>query len=270
MENDFKTLRYSAKRFMKFYDDHNTSSYVNTNCGEEVKELLRQADMLLGNTFIFTDRWDMEPCASPYTISLDSWTESPNGDPEWVFMLNRHDFLQKLWQAYLLTGNKSYVLKLKMLMLDWIEKNPITISGTAATRTIDTGIRCMNWCTLLLPMLALDVLTDEDALKIIDSLREQFLNMKDRYIRKYSLSNWGVLQTTAICVGYLWFSDYLPEGLEEWAWEELRNQLELHRIFHTRTVFLAEKLCSKNTRTRHSTENAEIKNYHKLINDGNT
>lgn len=220
-------LRRRAKRFTRYFDPAGTARYVRSHCGAEAAEVLRQAELLLGQTFVFTDRWDMEPCAVPYTIDLKSWVQSPNGDPEWVFMLNRHDFLHKLWQAYVLTGEKTYAARLRHLILDWIERNPITRNGTDATRTIDTGIRCMNWITLLPHLLAEDILSDGDAELVIDALREQFVNMRSRYIGKYALSNWGVLQTTAICAGYAWYPEFLPDGLDKWAWAELKLQLSL-------------------------------------------
>ena len=222
-----KDLKACAMQLSSCYDYPFTSEYIRTHCSDEVEEVLRQADMLLNNTFIYTDRWDMEPCDTPYTICLDTWTESPNGDPEWVFMLNRHDFLNKLWQAYVLTGNRAYTDKLRFFILDWIEKNPLTLEGTDATRTIDTGIRCMNWSNLLLHLLAENCLSNADAELIIHSIADQYTNMKSRYIGKYALSNWGVLQTTAICAGSVWLSDYIPQEITEWAWEELKLQLSL-------------------------------------------
>lgn len=222
-----KALKTYAQLFSRCYDHQFTSEYIKKHCAEEAKEVICQADMLLGNTFVFTDRWDMEPCPTPYRCSLETWVESPNGDPEWVFMLNRHDFLNKLWQAYALTGDRAYTDKLRFFILDWIEKNPITLEGTDATRTIDTGIRCMNWSTLLLHLLPEDILSDADAELIINSLMEQYLNMRSRYIGKYALSNWGVLQTTAICAGAIWLSGFLPEHIISWAWDELRLQLSL-------------------------------------------
>lgn len=222
-----KDLRIYAKLLKSCYDPAFTSRYVLEHCKEEADEVIRQADLLLNNTFVYMDRWDMEPCSTPYTISLDNWLESPNGDPEWIFMLNRHDFLNKLWQAYVLTGNRAYTDKLRFFILDWIEKNQITEQGTDATRTIDTGIRCMNWSTLLLHLLADDILSDADAKLIINSIKEQYINMHNRYIGKYALSNWGVLQTTAICAGYIWLSDFLPRDIGRWAWDELKLQLSL-------------------------------------------
>lgn len=220
-------LRLRAKAFRDYFGNVRVSEYIHEHCPEEAAEVIRQADLLLRNTFIFTDRWDMEPCSVPYTVSLEDWVTSPNGDPEWVFMLNRHDFLHKLWQAWVLTGQERYITKLRSFLLDWIEKNPITEQGTDATRTIDTGIRCMNWSILLMQLLGEGLLGDQDAKIVLNSLSEQCRNMRSRYIGKYALSNWGVLQTTAICTAHLWFPEFIPEDAALWAWEELQLQLSL-------------------------------------------
>ena len=220
-------LKAAAMKYREDYNKAKTVEYIKKYCNEEADELIRQADMLLEQVFIFQDKWDMEPCNIPYKMTLDTWAESPNGDEEWVFMLNRHDFLPKLWYAWMLTGEEKYVKKLRWYFFDWMDKNPITEKGTDATRTIDTGIRCMNWVGLLLPMYAEGFWDEEEILKLLSSMGEQFLNLKKRYLPKYSLSNWGVLQTTAMCAAYAWYRDFLPEGIEKWAWEELSEQLDL-------------------------------------------
>ena len=220
-------LKTAAENYMKYYDEKRVAEYVHEHCKEEKEELLRQADLLLNQTFVFKDKWDMEPCNIPYTILFENWIESPNGDEEWVFMLNRHDFLPKLWYAWILTGDTRYTDKLCWYLFDWIESNPITAEGTDATRTIDTGIRCMNWCSLILPMYAHGIIDDDQTLRLLKSMGEQFENLAQRYIDKYSLSNWGVLQTTAMCASYIWYRDFLPEDIEYWAWEELARQLDL-------------------------------------------
>lgn len=220
-------LRNRAKAYCQYFGIKNASEYIHDHCPEEAAEVIRQADLLLKNTFIYTNRWDMEPCSVPYTISLEDWVTSPNGDPEWIFMLNRHDFLHKLWQAYVLTGHLRYVEKLRLFLLDWIDKNPITEHGTDATRTIDTGIRCMNWSVLLLHLVGQELIGDHDARIILQSLAEQCTNMRLRYIGKYDLSNWGVLQTTAICTARLWYPEYVSPQIADWAWETLQTQLSL-------------------------------------------
>lgn len=220
-------LKRTAVKYWESYSKTKTVEYIKKYCKEEAEGLIRQADLLLEQTFIFQDKWDMEPCSIPYKMTLDTWLESPNGDEEWIFMLNRHDFFSKLWYAWMLNGEKAYIDKLRWYFFDWISKNPITETGTYATRTIDTGIRCMNWVELLLAMYAEGFLEDEEILRLLSSMGEQFLNLKKRYIPKYSLSNWGVLQTTAMCAAYVWYGDFLPEGVEQWAWEELAEQLDL-------------------------------------------
>lgn len=227
MDHMIGVVRQAARRFYAQYDPAATAAYVRANCRSEAEHLLHQAEDLMQNTFVFTDRWDMEPCAVPYTVPAGQWTHSPNGDPEWVFMLNRHDYLPKLWQAAVLTGEVRYRRKLIDSVMDWIASNPLTREGTPSTRTIDTGIRCMNWIQLLPFLLAEDALTDQEARTMIDSLSAQFANLRERYILKYTLSNWGVLQTTAFCAGYAWMGQLLPPGLEAWAWQELQTQLRL-------------------------------------------
>lgn len=227
MDHMIGAVRQAARRFYAQYDPAATAAYVRANCRSEAEHLLHQAEDLMQNTFVFTDRWDMEPCAVPYTVPAGQWTHSPNGDPEWVFMLNRHDYLPKLWQAAVLTGEVRYRRKLIDSVMDWIASNPLTREGTPSTRTIDTGIRCMNWIQLLPFLLAEDALTDQEARTMIDSLSAQFANLRERYILKYTLSNWGVLQTTAFCAGYAWMRQLLPPGLEAWAWQELQTQLRL-------------------------------------------
>lgn len=227
MDHMIGAVRQATRRFYAQYDPAATAAYVRANCRSEAEHLLHQAEDLMQNTFVFTDRWDMEPCAVPYTVPAGQWTHSPNGDPEWVFMLNRHDYLPKLWQAAVLTGEVRYRRKLIDSVMDWIASNPLTREGTPSTRTIDTGIRCMNWIQLLPFLLAEDALTDQEARTMIDSLSAQFANLRERYILKYTLSNWGVLQTTAFCAGYAWMGQLLPPGLEAWAWQELQTQLRL-------------------------------------------
>ena len=210
------------------YDKKAVAAHMKTCCEAEVELLLRDAGRLMEQTFAFTETWDMEPCATPYTLEPMTWDRTPNGDPEWVYMLNRHDYLNRLLQAWLVTGGRQYADKVVWYILDWIHQNPVGSEGGETIRTIDTGIRCMNWISLLLRMQGWGLMKEETAEEILLSVGRQFAYLKDSYIEKYTLSNWGVLQTTAICYGYLWYGDSLPQdGLEVWAWEELERQLRL-------------------------------------------
>ena len=221
-------VRQRAEAYEAWYEKEHVCAHIAGNCREEAEKILAQADRLMAHTFSFEDRWDMEPCREPFTLKEMIWDRSPNGDPEWIFMLNRHEYMNKLLIAGWLTGDKAYVEKLKWFLFHWIQANPILPEGTVTTRTIDTGIRCMSWQYLLLHLLGEGLMEEREAAGILESMKEQFASLRKRYIGKYTLSNWGVLQTASICNGYLWFHEYLPsDGTEDWAWQELERQIGL-------------------------------------------
>lgn len=228
LKNNYSSFFEQGKRFSKRYGSLFVSCYIKENCQREVKELIAQAEDLKIHKFRFTDKWDMEPCSEAYILEDMIWDISPNGDPEWVYMLNRHDYLYKLYLSYCVTGDKAYVDTLKWYLLHWVKNNEILPQGSETTRTIDTGIRCMNWQFLMLHLAGEELLTEAEAEVLLHSLYLQYESMRERYIGKYTLSNWGILQTTAICMGYLLFEEYLPQnGMKEWSWKELERQLEL-------------------------------------------
>ena len=221
-------VRQRAEAYEAWYEKERVCAHIAGNCREEAEKILAQADRLMAHTFSFEDRWDMEPCSEPFTLKEMIWDRSPNGDPEWIFMLNRHEYMNKLLIAGWLTGEMAYVEKLKWFLFHWIQANPILPEGTVTTRTIDTGIRCMSWQYLLLHLLGEGLMEEREAAGILESMKEQFASLRKRYIGKYTLSNWGVLQTASICNGYLWFHEYLPsDGTEDWAWQELERQIGL-------------------------------------------
>ena len=223
-----ENLRRFAKEYMRRYDEVYVTKYMEINCQEEIAAVLKQAALLLEKVFVFEDKWDMEPCSVPYGLDPMVWDYSPNGDPEWIYMLNRHEYLYKLLLAYNFTNNIIYVEKLKWFLNHWIRTNSIVSEGTKTTRTIDTGIRCMQWQFLLIHMIGRGLIDQEEAETVLDSMSQQFDYMRNSYMDKYLLSNWGVLQTAAICQGYLWFKEYLPDnGMEQWALKELEHQTEL-------------------------------------------
>lgn len=228
MSSIWKKVEERAREYVAFLDMDFVTNYIRKNCREEADILMERAEELLGQRFLFADKWDMEPCGDLIFLEKMEWQKSPNGDPEWVYMLNRHDYLHKLMAAWYLTGEKAYADKLKWYLFHWIDHNPILPEGSESTRTIDTGIRCMNWQYLILHLAGNGLLEQSEGEELLWSMREQLVSLKKRYIGKYTLSNWGVLQVTAICQGYLLFGEYLPrDGLKQWAWEELKRQAEL-------------------------------------------
>lgn len=237
------TFRTLSQEFRSWFQPESVVRHLCRHRSKELSSACSQADELLLQTFTFQDPWDMEPCSHPYALVPMQWDQSPNGDPEWVYMLNRHDYLYKLLLAYEASSNPRYILKLKWYLLHWIEQNPVSpkdVTTTETTRTIDTGIRCMNWLFLLLHMASLSLpdksllLSDAELTLLLESLANQLFSLRERDIPKYALSNWGVLQTTAICACCPFLAkiaghaeDTSFQELGAWAEKQLKLQLEL-------------------------------------------
>jgi len=81
---------------------------------------LREAADCLGNVFVFHG----EPHGVGEAID---WDRNPGTD-HWVHDLNRFAYLDILVRATLATGDEKYARKGAALVLDWVEKNPVTRS----------------------------------------------------------------------------------------------------------------------------------------------
>ncbi len=71
-------------------------------------EQKKLADQLLVHRVAFTNDWDMEKCTEYFDIPTD-WSTTPNKDGEWIYSLNRMEFLPALWMAYWQTRDMEYV-----------------------------------------------------------------------------------------------------------------------------------------------------------------
>lgn len=194
---------------------------------DAAKEIIAHADELMHQTFTFNKTWDMERCLTPYTLPVIDWNDHQNDDPEWCFMLNRMDYLDHLLLASLLTGEIRYTDKAKEYILNWIAAHP-TIVSEPSTRTLDTGIRVMNWMEALPYLSMLHVLNEDELTRITDSMLAQMQYLKENYLPKYKTSNWGSIQTCAI-VSVLPFlrADFLSDPLYQWALDEMTLQFSI-------------------------------------------
>ncbi len=194
---------------------------------DAAKEIIAHADELMHQTFTFNKTWDMERCLTPYTLPVIDWNDHQNDDPEWCFMLNRMDYLDHLLLASLLTGEIRYTDKAKEYILNWITAHP-TIVSEPSTRTLDTGIRVMNWMEALPYLSMLHVLNEDELTRITDSMLAQMQYLKENYLPKYKTSNWGSIQTCAI-VSVLPFlrADFLSDPLYQWALDEMTLQFSI-------------------------------------------
>lgn len=165
------------------------------------KELLLQtADMICDNTFIFNHKWDMEACNVPVKFDGEiQWNKIPFGDEEWAFMLNRHKYWTFLGKAYLLTKDEKYLTTFIRQMNSWIDSveldNP---EFKDCARTIEMGLRCINWIKTMELFEREYKFDDEFKEKVYNSLKEQCDILLEIYDDFRTLSNWGVLQNCGL------------------------------------------------------------------------
>lgn len=192
---------------------------------DEKAHILKKADELLNQTFVFNKTWDMERCLIPFHFDKMDWNAQRNDDEEWCFMLARMDYLNYLLLASLITDDKIYAEKAKFYILDFIKTHE-EITFSPSTRTLDTGIRVMNIFEALPYLLYLNELNENEYNIIKQSLIKQMSYLKANYLTKYKTSNWGSIQTCSI-VSVLPFIAPEQKELYIWALDELELQFSI-------------------------------------------
>ena len=220
-------MKEERRQFFERVDGDQCRDYILSHCSKDYEKVKRSLERLMDNRFMFDSPWDMEPCSKIYQIQPMVWNQVFEDDPEWVYMLNRQEYLLQFMIGYLVEGDKGYIQKCKFFLFDWIEQVREFSPQSLMTRTLDTGIRSFTWLKLLLLFSKFDLLEEEELEKILVSLEKQIDFMKSHYRAKYTLSNWGILQTIPMLAIYHFFSDKMDlEEVYLFASEELKQQIE--------------------------------------------
>ncbi len=180
-----------------------------------MKTIINRADQALLGNFIFDRTWDMERDKRIVENLPIDWQMIPFDDEEWTYVLNRMDFLIDIAVAYRETQNVKYKKAIIDFINLWIEDN---IKNIEVHRTIDTGIRILNWIE------ALDFIGECYTDKMIWALNIQVKMLYERYRLKDDLSNWGLFQTIGVLANKNYLDDY--KQIEFWN-EKLKLQLEM-------------------------------------------
>lgn len=227
---DLSNIKLRIRTYMnENYSTDFTIKYIEKNCIKEIDEKLKVANLLLDNIFLFDDTWDMEACRVPYANKNLQWDYCPNGDEEWTFMLARHEYLEGLLIAYYIKNDEKYINKIKEIIHNWIDNNDLDSEFNKDTkRAIDTGIRCSSWLNMIIHLVNISKIDDKELFKFINSISEQLNYLKKIYLEKYTLSNWGVLQTVSIINNIRWFKELINDSeLLDWACDEFEKQCNI-------------------------------------------
>lgn len=221
---DLDNLKASIKNRLTHLEPDSYSELIPT---KEKSKYIYEANLLLNNDFKFDRRWDMERCNKIYHLNTIDFEKINNDDPEWNFMFNRMDWLDYLCLAGIITKEDKYFEKIKEYIFTWIDQHP-SIKSQNSTRTLDTGIRLINWLNCIIYLSWFNALSDFELETIAKSMEKQILYLKSNYLPKYKLSNWGSIQVCAILVVLPYIHNNVDhDEIYIWAKNELKSQLNL-------------------------------------------
>ena len=149
---------------------------------DEARRVISEADDLLSDLLYFNNEWDMEACFTPYKVDWKEWQHSPNKDAEWVYMLNRLEFLTKLLLADYLTGNHKYLEKWLDIVHNWQLYGKDSYKDVKKTRLLQKSILFLN----------------------------HYINLD--YIRSYSFSGYRPLDVALRCISLLEGVSYIDDS----------------------------------------------------------
>ena len=91
---------------------------------QSIKEkIINDANDLVNGKICFNSAWDMERCDQEYALVNNKSYYTPNGDPEWVYMYSRLEFLHKLVLAFILDKNEKYIKSYFYYVNNFFEQN---------------------------------------------------------------------------------------------------------------------------------------------------
>lgn len=167
---------------------------VQETCPAEVQSAIARADEICVHSFVFTDHWEMERTNRPVVFDGPvDWLTPPEGDPEWVYALNRHTIFLNLAKAWRYTKDEKYLATFIELCSDWLERVPHTKKNeSTAWRALEAGIRPEYWLRAL--ELFGEAVPAELCRRMDESLQEHGVYLAETYGAFHALSNWGVIQ----------------------------------------------------------------------------
>ena len=121
--------------------------FCKKNWQEDCERVIKTADELCNNIFLFQLPWDMEQTYEPVEFKDKiKWDYILNNDKEFIYQMNRHRYWICLGQAYALTKDEKYVKCFVHQLFDWVKSEPCEEKRQFTTwRTLETGLRANYW-----------------------------------------------------------------------------------------------------------------------------
>ncbi|MDC7241625.1 MAG: heparinase II/III family protein, partial [Spirochaetales bacterium] len=205
---------------MKFFIDDmkRIAEYAAANYPAAAAKVLKTADQVVEQKFIFNLRWDMERTSK--VVAFDGeidWLHQPADDAEWVYAFNRMHFWICLGQAYALTGKEIYAETFASQLQSWVksvkQNDP---ASQPAWRSIEVGIRMEYWCKAFDYFKDSPAITDEVCRVFYESVAEHARFIMGVWNTYNLMSNWGVLANHGLYIA----SIAHPQNEETLKWRE--------------------------------------------------
>jgi heparan-sulfate lyase len=152
--------------------------------------------------------------------SIDWYTNrNPRKDGEWIWQLHRHSSWGALGTAYSTTGEEKYAKAYVRLLLDWIEKCPLSRmnakrGGQPGWRTIEAGIRGYSWTTHFQQFVDSPSYTPEALVRFLNSCHAHAEYLAEG--RDFRRNNWGLMEAE----GTAFIAVTFPEFRKSEAWRK--------------------------------------------------
>ena len=194
-----------------FYLRHSTDNIRHCQARKAWRDLVLEiAGKSLDDTFIFTDKYEMERCTTPVTFTgTIDWDHVPYGDEEWCFALNRHTFLLKNAEAAVITGDERYRANWIRLFEDFYSRSKLSERTRGRSwRSLECGIRIENYIRSIEIFERAGMGLDEKTLSDIAAfLRAHADYLIETHTDFHRLSNWGVMQDHGLFLASLYLDD---------------------------------------------------------------
>lgn len=177
--------------------------YCRENWPDMTAQVIRAADEVSENKFLFDFEWDLEQTHETVIFEKEiDWNLVPFGDREFLWQFNRHRFLVYLGQAFRLTGREWYAVHCARLLKDWMERagegDNISLGPW---RTLESGLRAENWLRALYLIESSTVVDDQLISQVEECIEKHIRQLIESFHEQKYFSNWGVLESSGL---FLW------------------------------------------------------------------
>lgn len=186
----------------------------------DTKKIIKKGRDVGQHTFIFDKSWDMEQCLSPvhFNDSID-WHYSYKNDPEWMYMLNRQNYLVDLAESFVLTNDSKYLNGIEEILTSWLDQEGASKGNEQTTwRTLDVGLRIKNWIKTLdiLSINQNEHINQRLLKRLVNSINEQIQYLFEEYDDSKVLSNWCILAFHGVYIA----ACFLSNSMDTKKWRE--------------------------------------------------